>query len=173
MTTTNGSAAALVAHPLANRLPLMEAEEFEHFVDDIARNGQREPIVIHEGKILDGRNRYRACEALGRHPKTRTFDPKTEGSPDAFVISVNLKRRHLTAKQKQEFILELLKANPAASNRSIARDVGVSDKTVGVARDEMQNGFERFKLAWRKLGPAHQREFAITHRADLQQFLGA
>jgi ParB-like nuclease domain len=161
----------LEPHPLADRFPLIEGEEFDHLVDDIRTHGQREPIVLHEGKILDGRNRYRACLEAGKQPKVRQFDPRTEGSPEAFVISVNLKRRHLTSKQKREFILELLKANPSASDRAIARDVGVDGKTVAAVREEMIKGLQKFKDKWQSLGPAQQKEFVAEFRADLSKLL--
>jgi hypothetical protein len=161
----------LESHPLANRFPLIAGEEFDQLVEDIRHNGQREPIVLFEGKILDGRNRYRACLEAGVTPQTRAFDPAKEGSPEAFVISVNLKRRHLTGKQRRDFILELLKANPSASDRAIARDVGVDGKTVASVREEMRNGLDKFKEKFKTLGAAGQREFVEAFRTDLQRIL--
>src|SRR5262249_10269413 len=64
---------------------------------DIAANGQRDPIDLFEGEILDGRNRWRACKKLGIEPKTRQY----RGSdPLGYVISKNLKRRHLDESQR-------------------------------------------------------------------------
>jgi hypothetical protein len=51
-------------HPLANIFPLIAAE-FDAFVDDVREHGLTEKIVVHEDKILDGRNRYRALVQLG------------------------------------------------------------------------------------------------------------
>lgn len=85
-------------HEIASIFPLMEGEEYRALVDDIRANGLREPIWTYEGKIIDGRNRYRACEELGITPSAREWDGK--GSLIGFVVSLNLHRRHLTSSQK-------------------------------------------------------------------------
>lgn len=85
--------------PEANLFPLLEGEEFDELVKDIRENGQHYPIVVHkDGGIIDGRNRYRACMKAGVEPKFTFWDG--EGSLTAYVISLNLHRRHLTASQK-------------------------------------------------------------------------
>jgi ParB-like chromosome segregation protein Spo0J len=87
----------LTVHPAANILPAMCDADFQQLKEDIELHGQREPIWIHEGRILDGRNRYRACLELGIKPKIREYkgdDPKD------FVLSVNLQRRHLNESQR-------------------------------------------------------------------------
>lgn len=58
----------------------------------------REPIWLHEGKIIDGRNRYRACVTAGIEPTYREWNGK--GDLVAFVVSLNLHRRHLTPAQR-------------------------------------------------------------------------
>jgi ParB-like chromosome segregation protein Spo0J len=88
-------------HQLANAFPLMEGVAFDELVTDIETNGVIEPIVFHEGKILDGRNRYRALEHLGRVDDVIRFSEEFAGpDPIAFVISKNLKRRHLDESQR-------------------------------------------------------------------------
>jgi phage N-6-adenine-methyltransferase len=85
-------------HEVANVFPLMSGEEYEELKRDIVANGLREPIWTHQGKIIDGRNRYKACTETGTKPKFQEWDG--QGSLVAFVMSLNLHRRHLTASQK-------------------------------------------------------------------------
>ena len=56
-------------HPLAGIFPMMNAEEFEGLKSDIETHGLLEPIWTYNGKIIDGRNRYLACQKLGIKPK--------------------------------------------------------------------------------------------------------
>jgi len=57
------------------------------------------PILLFEAKILDGRNRYRACEMAGVPPQYDDFSGTTEQAVD-FVLSSNLCRRHLSKMEK-------------------------------------------------------------------------
>lgn len=82
-------------HRLAEIFPLIVGKYFEALVADIKENGLREPIVLFEGKILDGRNRYKACLAAGVQPRFDEFDETTQGNPAAYVMSSNVHRRHL------------------------------------------------------------------------------
>jgi N6-adenosine-specific RNA methylase IME4/ParB-like chromosome segregation protein Spo0J len=87
-------------HRVAELFPMMDEAELSRLAEDIRANGQREAIWLHsDGSILDGRNRYRACEIVGAEPKTRTWNGK-DGSEVAFVISLNLHRRHLNESQR-------------------------------------------------------------------------
>jgi ParB/Sulfiredoxin domain len=119
------------AAPLADLFPLLEGSEFDELVADIEANGLLEPVVTFEGKILDGRNRYRACLTAEVEPSLSSF---TGSDPAAFVISKNLRRRHLTAEQKRELIAKLVKAQPEKSDRQIAKQIGAHHTTVGNVR---------------------------------------
>jgi hypothetical protein len=65
--------------------------------EDIKKNGLEEPIVLFEDKILDGRNRHKACNLAGVDPNFTEF---TGDDPVKFVISHNLHRRHLSESQR-------------------------------------------------------------------------
>lgn len=87
------------AHPAAELFPEMSGADFDAFVNDIKENGQLEAVVLHEGMILDGRNRYRACETLGIAPLVAEWEPSGH-TPESYVISKNLHRRHLNETQR-------------------------------------------------------------------------
>jgi hypothetical protein len=92
---------SMESHPAAKLFPLMEGEQFAAFKADIKEHGQRDPIIVFDGKILDGRNRYTACEQLGVEPDVSEVSAEYIGNdPIAFVVSSNLHRRHLTASQR-------------------------------------------------------------------------
>lgn len=83
------------SHEAANIFPL-DGEHFDSLADDIKANGQQIPIELLDGKILDGRRRYRACRIAGVEPKFREVQID---DPVAYVLSLNLHRRHLTPSQ--------------------------------------------------------------------------
>ncbi len=88
--------AKLEPHEAADAFPMMESGRFEELKADIEEKGLLVPITICEGRILDGRNRYKACRELGIEPSMRTF----EGDPWAYVWSMNGQRRDLVREQR-------------------------------------------------------------------------
>jgi ParB-like chromosome segregation protein Spo0J len=83
-------------HALAEIFPLIKGDEFEELCADIKAHGLREPIVTFENKILDGRNRFRACTAVGSNRGlTHTLAIQV-----SLLISLDLERRHLSASQR-------------------------------------------------------------------------
>jgi hypothetical protein len=85
-------------HPAATMFPMMHGPELGLLVEDIEANGLREPIVLFDGLVLEGRNRLRACELAQVPPRFVEWDGV--GSPIAFVLSRNLHRRHLNESQR-------------------------------------------------------------------------
>ena len=146
-------------HPLANVFPLLEGEEFDRFVEDIKRNGLREPIVkTPDNRILDGRNRYRACLKAGVEPRFETIQEPPEKWL-GFVISKNIRRRHLTASQCALAAAELVttthgdnrykfraEAVPVITQPQAAAIFGISDRLVRDAFKVMEESKELHEL---------------------------
>lgn len=86
-------------HPAADLFPLISDDELHELADDIREHGLLEPIVRVDGLILDGRNRLRACELAHVEPRFVEWDGRG-GSPVTFVLSENLRRRHLSGSQR-------------------------------------------------------------------------
>jgi hypothetical protein len=84
-------------HPFADVFPLLDDAEFDELVADIKQHGLREKIWLYEGKILDGRNRFLACKTAKIEPQFREY--KGDDAL-AFVVSLNVQRRHLTTEQR-------------------------------------------------------------------------
>ena len=88
-------------HPLCTLFPRVDGAEFDALVADVKANGLRQPIVLHDGMILDGGNRYRACVEAGVKPSFVKFDGDNLVS---FVLSANLHRRHLSTGQQAAIV---------------------------------------------------------------------
>lgn len=81
-------------HPVADLFPMLPEDELRDMAADIAERGLLQPIVLDaEGRILDGRNRYAACEMAGIEPDFETY---RGADPGGYALAVNIARRHLT-----------------------------------------------------------------------------
>lgn len=105
------------SHEIANCWPMIEPEKFAELCDDIAENGLLNSIVLYEGKILDGRNRYKACVEVGVEP---TFTEYDGDDPAGHAISLNNMRRDLNPSQRA-MVAEKL------ANLSVGRNWGNSN----------------------------------------------
>jgi ParB-like chromosome segregation protein Spo0J len=147
----------LPVHPSASLLPMMGDDELNELVDDIKAHGLRQGVAVWEDEggtwfLLDGRNRLEALERSGvrfeyhrmgiSFPNGGTevwnFPVDLDVDPYSYVLSANVRRRHLTPAQKREIVARLLKAQPQKSDRQIAKSVGVDHKTVGAQRAKQE-----------------------------------
>src|SRR5262249_10691876 len=93
-------------HPAADVFPMMSDYELDDLAADIKLNGQTIPVLFWNGDgkgevLIDGRNRLEACERVGVHPLTETFICK---DPVTHIITLNIRRRHLTKQQQADLI---------------------------------------------------------------------
>lgn len=142
-------------HPAANFLPMLDGAELQALSDDIRANGQREPCVMFRGQLLDGRNRWLACDRAGVTPLSREFGsrPSDGSDPVGAVISWNLHRRHLSESQRA-----MVAARARALFESEARErMALGGKATG--------GDEEARANLRNAGPVHttQRAAKLLH----------
>jgi hypothetical protein len=99
--TTNEYDYGMPVHPVCDLFPLMTASELDHLVDDIQTHGQTNPIVVHTGQLVDGRNRLLACRRVGVGPSYVQWRAIYHGDETVaqWIWSANAERRHLTADQ--------------------------------------------------------------------------
>ena len=135
------------SHPLADIFPMIAEADLKVLAADIAANGQVEPILLLEGKVLDGRNRQAACGLAGVDPVYTEF---TGADPLSFVLSKNLHRRHLSESQRAiaaamivDWERGINQATAGSANlptRRAAEKLSVSERAVTAARRVREHG---------------------------------
>jgi ParB-like chromosome segregation protein Spo0J len=156
-------------HPLSEIFPLIEGKDFDDLVADIRAHGVHEPIWLYQGKVLDGRNRYRASLAADVDCPLREY---TGDDPAAFVVSLNLKRRHLNESQRAMVAAKLanmpqgarvdLRANlHEVSAAKAAEMLNVSERTVKSAKQVQEKAAPELKAA------VEQGKVSVSAAADV------
>jgi hypothetical protein len=152
-------------HPIADAFPLLQGEDFERFKQGIKDRGLRDPRVpLFEGKLLDARNRYRACLELGAAwvKKLKFFD--VDGDPFVYVLDHNINdRRHLNESQRAIAICRLVTMKPGRPRKNRPRaELSAADgaKAAGVGERTM----ERAKAV---LGSAVQEVIAAIDAGEM------
>src|SRR5262245_37559590 len=83
-------------HPISARYPDLKGQAWEDFLENIATNGVLgRSIMLHEGKILDGWQLYRAC--LDRNIEPHFIHLGEGEDPEEYVERANEHRRHESA----------------------------------------------------------------------------
>lgn len=130
-------------HEYANAFPMMSPFEMTDLVESIKENGLRNAIMVYDGKILDGRNRFEACRKAGVNPHFETF----EGTPEEafkYVKDSNLTRRNMSEEQRGFTVAKLAKLKPgnpeliARGEFSANRANLGSDKTISELAKEIK-----------------------------------
>jgi hypothetical protein len=113
--------------------------------EDIRHYGQRLPVTIWQGQLVEGRHRAMVCAELGLKLITHDISEMTEEAMRAYVKSLNHHRRSRTApltnEEKRARVEAALKTDPAQSDRAIAEQTGVTQPFVsGIRKDLVVKG---------------------------------
>lgn len=156
-------------HPAADCFPMIPASELADLADDIKANGLLHPIELLGNQIIDGRNRLKACELAGVAPQYKEIHT---ADPISYVVSLNLRRRHMAATQRAAIGAELANLkhgsnqferkehaenmetqNCASINKASIADaaklMNVSPRSIDNARAEMRRNPEAHEAAKR------------------------
>jgi ParB-like chromosome segregation protein Spo0J len=141
----------LEPHELALQLSPMDEETFASLVEDMKTGKVLEPIILYEGKILDGWHRYKAAKRAGKPFKTVEFDGD---DPLLFVWQKNGLRRHWSQTDKALNYVKLMNFGKTwvgngkhprvgeATNADAAKAAGTSETTIGKAKTVLENAPE-------------------------------
>lgn len=142
-------------HDYANLFPMLDAAGQDALRADVQQHGVREPVIQFEGRILDGRNRYMAARDLGLDFPVAEFDG-TPAEALAYVLSINLHRRHLTESQRAAVAAKLANMKRGGDRKSdqtanlqddrapvtqaqAAQMLNVSERSVATAKKVIDN----------------------------------
>jgi hypothetical protein len=89
----------LEVHKICAVLPWLGESELSALADDIQKHGLLMPITLYEGKVLDGKNRHKACLMAGVQPAYEEYEGD---DPVGFVASKNLCRSSYLAPIRAE-----------------------------------------------------------------------
>jgi len=73
----------------------MEGTALDELVESIKANGLRHSILLYQGKIVDGRNRYIACQKAGVKPLFIYWEGDEKGLIE-FIVDENKVRRQMS-----------------------------------------------------------------------------
>src|SRR6516165_12425052 len=172
---------SLLPHDLCKIMPPYTKKEFDELKEDIRKNKLQVPIMTYEGKILDGRGRYNACVELAKEGRETNFkaNPYTGPDPRRYVVSANVKRRHLNESQRALIAAQLAtfahggdrtgKASiDALTQKEAAVLLNVSEPSVEPASKVIKNGVPALVEAVKagKLRESAVEHFAKSHEQD-------
>jgi ParB-like chromosome segregation protein Spo0J len=138
----------LTIHPAADIFPAMEGDEFTAFSKDVEEHGVREPITIdQQNRVLDGRNRHSACEALGHKEIPAKIVDWDDGTINAYVVSENVHRRHLkeTPRAIVGAKLQAARAKGFGTDADAAKLMNVGERSISRAKAVSKDGCEKLK----------------------------
>lgn len=128
----------LQIHPFALFMPELSGEDRAAMRDDIRKHGVRNRVILFEGKVLDGRNRYEIATALGKEVPTENFYGTAQNALEA-VASHNLHRRHLEPSQKAMVAAmiadELVRMEDMDANEAIEFAAEQTGASIGYAKE--------------------------------------
>ena len=134
-------------------IPALTAEEFKQLEENILKDGIRDPLVLWNGYLIDGHNRYQIAFKHGLEYKTIDKEFKDESQVKEWMIlnqfgrrNLNIYQRNVLALQLEEvfsvkakeqqgkrtdLLATLPKSEPINTRKEIAKIADVKESTLG------------------------------------------
>jgi hypothetical protein len=93
-------------HPLTELIPERADQDAIEFL--IAQNGFTDPVVIYEGKIIEGRVRYRAARRVSVQPQFRDWVLMADGDPLDWMVRKHVETHELNELDKTRLVAVVL-----------------------------------------------------------------
>jgi len=169
---------SMEVHPVADLFPMLPEDELRDLAEDIKLRGQLQPIVLDkpkpDGAILDGRNRFAACELAGVEPEFVVYEGD---DPDGYALAVNISRRHMTKGQQAIVIVKAMRCKESLqSTYKVGKAVGVSAQRITQANvildfapdleDDILGGSGKFDAAYETAKHRKQEKLARAEDAE-------
>lgn len=149
----NGPHGNYERHPISALFDVFDDDDLSDLTESIKKVGVIQSIVLSDGMVIDGWNRYRIARDLGIRADLRELTPEVD--PRDFVKALNIARRHLTKSQKATMVVRLNEWRPVgvqddrtneddqqqtATEEQMASQAGVSKKTIQQAKQAESAG---------------------------------
>ena len=139
---------ALEVHPLGKLFSGIVGSSYRSLKTDIAEQGMTDAIVLHEGKILDGKVRHQICrELILGNSFTGDIAVQTLPAgvaPLRYLISRNLQRRHLNESQRAIIGVRILtgtgKEFKGRTDEQVAELFNISQRQAIAAKQVIDKG---------------------------------
>ena len=152
-------------HPATEIFPMLGEQEYKKLKADILKNGPQAAIILCDGLILDGRSRYQVCFEEGIEPE---YEPINVQNPLAYLVSVNVNRRHLDQTQKAWIGAKICNGGVAGvqicTRYDAAQMMGVSERSVASACATQKRGIAELHTA------VHTGRIAVSMAEQISQF---
>ena len=89
---------------IRSHIPPLRADELAQLEENILRDGCQSPLIVWNGVLIDGHNRYEICTRNGLVYETTEIDLPDFDAAIAWIEDNQLGRRNLTADQFAYFI---------------------------------------------------------------------
>jgi len=102
-----------------NLIRPLRKEEYKQLEENIVKDGCREPIIVWNGTIVDGHNRYEICNRLQIPYSVKDMEFTSRDDAIAWICSNQLGRRNISEETRKYLIGKKYEAEKAIGSRNV------------------------------------------------------